>query len=285
VKNVLIHLRLHFQLLLAPVFLWGWLVAGGGLSREVVAAFVALHVFLYTGATAFNSYYDRDEGPVGGLEKPPPVPPALLPVSLTMKAIGLLLSVLVNVQFALAYAAFAVLSLAYSHPRVRLKAHPWSSLLTVGFGQGVLAFLGAWAAVRGSLASAWSLDGALGATGAALMILGLYPLTQLYQVDEDRRRGDRTIAVAWGAERCFTLSLTCLLFGGLAMLAVVARRFGALDGAVVTVGLVAQLAAIGWWARHYQPTLIISNYRHVMRLNSLSGALLGGYLVVRLIAR
>jgi len=49
-----------------------------------VIAFVALHVFLYAGATAFNSYYDRDEGPVGGLERPPPVLPALLPVALGM---------------------------------------------------------------------------------------------------------------------------------------------------------------------------------------------------------
>ena len=30
--TLVIHLRLHFQLLLAPVFLWGWLVAGGGFT-------------------------------------------------------------------------------------------------------------------------------------------------------------------------------------------------------------------------------------------------------------
>src|SRR5439155_22738881 len=99
VKSLFVHLRLHFQLLLAPVFLWGWLVAGGGLSWSVAIAFVALHVFLYAGATAFNSYYDRDEGPVGGLERPPPVLPALLPVALGMKAIGAVLAALVNLPF------------------------------------------------------------------------------------------------------------------------------------------------------------------------------------------
>jgi 4-hydroxybenzoate polyprenyltransferase len=286
VKDILIHLRLHFQLLLSPVFLWGWLVAGGeGLTVSVALAFIAFHVFLYAGATAFNSYYDRDEGPVGGLERPPPVTAALLPVSLAMKAIGLLVAALVNVTFALIYALFAVLSLAYSQPLVRLKARPWSSLLTVAFGQGVLAFLGAWAAARGSIAAAWSLEGVLGSLAAALMILGLYPLTQLYQVDEDLARGDRTVAVAWGANRCFALSLACLLTGGLAMLVVVGNRFGALDAVVVAAGLVAQMAAVAWWARHFHPAHIVGNYRHVMRLNSLSGALLGGYLVVRLIAR
>ena len=37
-KDVLIHLRLHFQLLLAPVFLWGWLVAGGGFTLQILLA-------------------------------------------------------------------------------------------------------------------------------------------------------------------------------------------------------------------------------------------------------
>ena len=55
-RSILIHLRLHFQLLLAPVFLWGWLVAGGGVSWSIVLAFIALHVFLYAGATALWVY-------------------------------------------------------------------------------------------------------------------------------------------------------------------------------------------------------------------------------------
>src|ERR1700724_1119894 len=95
-KSLFIHLRLHFQLLLAPVFLWGWLVAGGGLNWTVLIGFVALHVFLYSGATAFNSYYDRDVGPVGGLEHPPQVVPALLPFSIAVQAVGWLLALFVN---------------------------------------------------------------------------------------------------------------------------------------------------------------------------------------------
>ena len=89
--TLLVHLRLHFQLLLAPVFLWGWLLAGGGLSLSVVLGFIAFHFFLYSGATAFNSYYDRDVGPVGGLERPPSVSPGLLPFSLIVQLIGALL--------------------------------------------------------------------------------------------------------------------------------------------------------------------------------------------------
>jgi len=193
--TLLVHLRLHFQLLLAPVFLWGWLLAGGGLSLSVVLGFIAFHFFLYSGATAFNSYYDRDVGPVGGLERPPSVSPGLLPFSLIVQLIGALLATLVNLPFWLAYMVFVGLSFAYSHPRIRWKAHTWISLLVVGLGQGALAFVAAWAATRAEIVSAWSVDGVLGAIAALLLILALYPLTQLYQIDEDAARGDRTVAV------------------------------------------------------------------------------------------
>src|SRR6266566_580611 len=243
-KSLFVHLRLHFQLLLAPVFLWGWLVAGGGLSSAVLLGFVSFHAFLYSSATAFNSYYDRDEGPVGGLEHPPRVVPALLPFSLVVQAIGWLLAFFVNLPFWLAYAAFGALSFAYSHPRVRLKAHTLSSLMVVGFGQGALAFLAAWAAIRGEVGSAWHLDGALGAASSVLLILGLYPLTQLYQIDEDAHRGDRTVVVAWGPRRSFVLAVTCTIAGGVLMLTVLARRFGALDALLVGLGLAAQVATL-----------------------------------------
>ena len=281
-SSLVVHLRLHFQLLLAPVFLWGWLVAGGPPTPAVVTAFLALHVFLYSGATAFNSYYDRDIGPVGGLERPPPVPPALLPFSLLMQLIGWLLAAFVNVPFWLACGVFVALSTAYSHPRLRLKAHTLASLLVVGFGQGVLAFVAAWGATRGEIASAWGVDGVLGATAAVALILALYPLTQLYQIEEDAARGDRTLAVAWGPAGCFRFSLTCAVVGGVAMLAVIVRRFGLVDAMLVGFGLVLQLVGIAWLARGFDSRAVVARYRRVMRLNALSAGALGAYLLVRL---
>jgi 4-hydroxybenzoate polyprenyltransferase len=282
VRNLFVHLRLHFQLLLAPVYLWGWLVAGGGLNPAVLVGFVGFHFFLYPGATAFNSYFDRDVGPVGGLEHPPAVEAALLPFSLTLKGVGWLLALLVNLPFWVAYGVFFGLSVAYSHPRVRLKAHPLGSLAVVGFGQGALAFVGAWAATRGEVRSAWSLDGALGTLASVLLILALYPLTQLYQIDEDAARGDHTLAVAWGPRRCFAFSIVCTVLGGAAMLTVLARRFGAVDLALVAFGLAAQIAGILWLARGFDLRSIVANYRGVMRLNAASAAALGAYLVIRL---
>jgi 4-hydroxybenzoate polyprenyltransferase len=220
-RLLLIHLRFHFQLLLAPVWLWGWLVAGGGLHPAVVLGFVAFHLFLYTGVTAFNSYYDRDVGPVGGLERPPPVPELLLPVSLLLQAVGLAMCTLINTTLTVLYAAFVALSVAYSHPRIRLKAHPFASLVLVAFGQGVLVFASVWAAVRGSLIGLDSRDGVLGCLSAALLILAQYPLTQLYQVEEDAARGDQTLAVAWGQRAACWFAIGCACTGGVCMILLV----------------------------------------------------------------
>jgi 1,4-dihydroxy-2-naphthoate octaprenyltransferase len=282
-RSALVHLRLPFQLLLAPIFLWGWLLSGGGWSWRVAVAFVAFHVFLYGGTTAFNSYYDRDRGPVGGLAEPPPVPSTLLPFSLAMKLVGWLLAWLVRPLLGWIYGVFVVLSLAYSHPRVRLKASPIGSLVVVGFGQGVLAFLGAWAANRGELASAWSREGVLGATAATLVVVGLYPLTQLFQVEEDRARGDRTLVVAWGPRAGFALAVGCLLLGGLVLALVVLLRFGGLDASLIGLGLGLELLAIVVWARRYDAGRVMANYRRVMRLNATCAAALTLYLGFRLL--
>jgi len=281
-RTLVVHLRLHFQLLLAPVFLWGWLVAGGGLRWSVVLGFIAFHVFLYSGATAFNSYYDRDVGPVGGLERPPDVIPALLPFSLGVQAVGWLLAALVNLPFWLAYSVFVGLSVASSHPRNHWKAHTWTSLLVVGFGQGALAFAAAWAATRGGIGALWSIDGALGASAAVLLILALYPLTQLYQIDEDAARGDRTVAVVWGPARCFAFAIVCTVLGGLAMLAELARRYGLVDTLLVGAGLTIQAATIARLAHYLDRAQVLDTYRRVMRLNALSASALGGYLLIRL---
>ncbi|MBV9581779.1 MAG: UbiA prenyltransferase family protein, partial [Chloroflexi bacterium] len=236
-QSLLIHLRLPFQLLLAPVFLWGWLVAGGGWSPRLGLAFITFHVFLYGGASAYNSYYDRDEGPIGGLEHPPPVEPALLWFALAVEFVGCALTLLVNVPTFLLYVTILVIFTAYSHPSVRLKARPFASLAAVGLGQGVLAYLAGYAACSGELSAVWRPVGVLGALAAALLILGVYPLTQVFQIDEDRARGDRTVAVAWGTRTCFILALSLQAIGGIAMLLVLDSLFGSGDVLVVGLGI------------------------------------------------
>ena len=193
--GLLAHLRLHFQLLLAPIFLWGYFLSGVRAPADFWLAFVAFHIFLYGGITAFNSYYDRDKGPLGGMRVPPPVTEPLLPFSLAVLITGALLAAAVNATFLAIYLDIMALGLAYSHPAIRLKARPLIGPATVAVGQGMLASLGGWASAEPDLSSVDPI-GWLGILGATLVTVGFYPITQSFQVEEDLARGDVTFA-AW----------------------------------------------------------------------------------------
>jgi 1,4-dihydroxy-2-naphthoate octaprenyltransferase len=265
--------------MLAPVFLWGALAADGRWTARLALAFVLVHLCLYGGATAFNSVYDRDQGPVGGLRAPPPVPAGLLPVSLVLQAAGALAAVGVSRSFALVYLAMAALGCAYSHPRVRFKARPWASLLVVSLGQGVLGFLLGYFAAGGTPRSALSARAFEAALVAAAFTTALYPLTQIYQVDEDRRRGDHTFAVVYGARGCFRFAIAGVLVAGAALADYLNRHFAGTEAAAAGLGAGAVAAYLAAWARRYQPGDLEGNYTRVMRLGYGTALALGGVIL------
>lgn len=274
-RSLIIHLRLHFQLLLAPIFVWAFLLADGHLDPRFWIAFVVFHLCLYGGTTAFNSYYDRDEGPVGGLEKPPPVHSALLPFSLLLQAVGALLASLVNLPFLLIYLTIFAMGAAYSHPALRWKARPLGGLCTVAIGQGLLAGLGGWVSASANPALP-SLMGWLGISAVALITTGFYPITQIYQIDEDRRRGDLTFAVWRGAQGVFTFAVVTLGLAAIVLVGVIAQQLGVWQALLVALCYLGLLGAIIHWARHFDPTQVIGNFRRVMRIYQLTS---GGFLI------
>lgn len=72
-KNTLIHLRIPFSLFLMPVFSFALSQSQNPNWTKVVAVFIILHLLIYPASNAYNSYFDKDKGPIGGLENPPPV--------------------------------------------------------------------------------------------------------------------------------------------------------------------------------------------------------------------
>ncbi len=260
----LIHLRLPFQILLSPIFLWGFLMADGQPSARFFIAYVAFHIFGYAGGTAFNSYYDRDDGPIGGLAAPPPIPDGLLAFSLAWQLIGFVLAVLVNQAFALIYALMFWLSVAYSHPVTRWKGKAPFALLTVALGQGVLACLGGWAAARNEIFSAASFTGTLAVGAVTLITTGFYPLTQIYQMDADARRGDTTVAIALGAQRSFHFALTLLSLGALAAFALIAMRYALIEAMALGTFIIGLMTVLRRWGQRFDQRAIMYNFKMIM---------------------
>jgi 1,4-dihydroxy-2-naphthoate octaprenyltransferase len=84
------------------------------------------------------------------------------------------------------------------------------------------------------------------------LFAGLYPLTQLYQFDEDRRRGDRTLALILGMQPSLLVAIvsTLVAFGLFAWAAAILKVAAfplALPLALWLVVLVPWLRGYGSW--------------------------------------
>ncbi len=219
-------LRLPYQFQLGPIFCWGFLLNGGDILQtqnlwRFVVVFLLFHIGAFGGLTALNSFYDRDEGPIGGMWQPPPVPARLWHFAWAVQLGGVALLLPFGIPLVLIYNFILLLSLGYSHPRTRWKGHPFKSLAVVGLGQGVLDFAAGALTANASTAGvqAWHLYSWWGLVGATLTVLAFYPLTQLYQLSDDTKRGDRTSA-AWlhargGRTAVFKFALLLFTVGSL----------------------------------------------------------------------
>jgi len=205
-------------------------------------------VLLLNGGTlAINSAFDRDEGDIGYLDHPPPVPRHLALWGFSLMLAGQLLAFALPRGFAIAYALCFAMSLLYSVPPVRLKAVAGADWIINMIGFGTLTPYAGWALTRVPLthAGAWALG------GFAPLFAALYPLTQLYQLEEDRARGDRTLSLALGMRASLVVSITAMLLAFACFV-----RAAQLARTVDTTGAVALLVAAALWLAVLAPWVV-----------------------------
>lgn len=216
-RSSLRHLRIPFSLLLMPVFLFALALTPNLDGARLALVFLALHLFLYPSSNGYNSYFDKDEESIGGLKRPPKVTPDLYWLSFGFLFVALALGMLISWSFASMLLIYALVSMAYSHPLIRIKKYPWASWFIAGFFQGYFTFATAYAGLSDL---GWDIlvkphvmiPGLL----TSLMLWGNYPLTQVYQHGEDSRRGDRTLSVTLGIKGTFAFSAVLFAVTGAA---------------------------------------------------------------------
>jgi 4-hydroxybenzoate polyprenyltransferase len=225
------------------------LVRGEG-GWDIAAGCAAFVIGLNGGTLALNSAFDRDEGDVAYLRKPPPPPRGLAAFGLGMMGLALAVATRLPIHFFSATALCFLLSVLYSVPPARLKAVAGVDWLVNMVGFGFLTPYAGWALTGRELEG----PGRTVLISFALLFGALYPLTQLYQLDEDRRRGDRTFAVALGVDRSLTVApvLAALAFLGFAMAATESGWSAATGGpakwtALATAAGTWALVLVPWW--------------------------------------
>ena len=196
-------------------------VVHGARLRPALWALLLWVIFLNGGTLAINSVFDRDEGDIGYLRAPPPLPRHLLTFSVGLLVCGQLLALTLPAAFQIDYAICLVLSVLYSVPPFRFKAVAGVDWVINMLGFGTLTPYAAWAATGRTL----DLGHALILLAFCPLFAGLYPLTQLYQFDEDRRRGDRTLALILGMRPSLDIAIGCILLA-FGLFGAAARRLG-----------------------------------------------------------
>jgi 1,4-dihydroxy-2-naphthoate octaprenyltransferase len=201
-------LRFHFSFFLLPVYLFAlsqlpeinWKMA-------LLAGFI-LHVLVYPSSNGYNSYMDRDETPIGGLANPLQPTKQLFNISVLMDMAALLLSLVISPWFTLGILLYITASRAYSYRGIRLKRFPLTGFLTVFLFQGATVFYISYHAAH----EAQTLDVPwLPCLISSLLIGALYPLTQIYQHEEDRKDGVTTISYLLGRKGTFVFSMVLFL--------------------------------------------------------------------------
>jgi lycopene elongase/hydratase (dihydrobisanhydrobacterioruberin-forming) len=183
---------------------------------------IALWVVCLNGGTlALNSAFDRDQGDIAYLRQPPAPPRGLAPFGFGLMLLGLLAAVSLPSGYRAAFALCVLLSVLYSVPPFRLKAVPGADWLINMWGFGTITPYAGWAATGVPIGT----TGRLVLLAFCPLFAALYPLTQIYQFEEDAGRGDRTLALALGVRASLLVALgaAVIAFG---LFVAAARRTG-----------------------------------------------------------
>ena len=279
-RNALILMRIPFSIYLMPVF---WF-ALSNVNQEInlwkaVAIFIIIHVFLYPASNGYNSYFDKDEESIGGLEKPPSVGQELYYLVLLFDATAIIGAYFISPLFATMVFIYTLVSKAYSFDKIRLKRFPILSTAVVTVFQGAFTYGMILIGLSLTIDSTQMIYAAI----STFLTAGSYPLTQIYQHKEDSDRGDKTLSLKLGIKGTFIFSSIMFLagFSGILTAYFLAEKW--MDTAV----LIISTAPIGFYFVRW---MVLSwkdddhvNFRNTMNMNAISSIALSVAFIVMLV--
>lgn len=168
--------------------------------QKAFLIFIILHVLVYPASNGYNSFMDRDTGSIGGIEKPLAPTVHLFYTTIILDTVAIMLSLFISPMFGLLLVAYILASKAYSYRKIRLKKYPFTGFATVIIFQGAATFLMVYYGCNTNP------EAELPAScmhASALLIGGIYPLTQIYQHQADKEDGVTTISYVLGYRGTF----------------------------------------------------------------------------------
>lgn len=236
---------------------------------DAALVFIILHLLVYPASNGYNSYMDRDTSPIGGLENPMQPTKQLFYVTVIMDVAAIALSFLITWIFASGIFSYILASRAYSYRKIRLKKFPVIGYLTVIFFQGAVTFF---LAYHGSNQQHTIHVPVIAMIASSLLIGGFYPLTQIYQHEDDIKDGVTTISYKLGYTGTFIFTgiIYAIAFCMLALhffLNLEWVRFFILQTFMLPV-----LVYFFIWFRKVYKNKKEANFKNTMRMNLIASA-------------
>ncbi|MDH4090632.1 MAG: UbiA family prenyltransferase [Cyclobacteriaceae bacterium] len=276
-----LHLRIPFSYFLLPVFLFSLTISPNVTAEGVLWTFIIIHIFLYPASNGYNSYFDKDEKSIGGLKNPPPVKRGLYYLSLSFDAIAILLGYFaIHLTFAIMLLIYGLVSKAYSHPGIRLKKYSIIGWFVAGLFQGFFTFVMCYVGIN-SYALENSLSMSVGVPGLLCsgMLWANYPMTQIYQHEEDGKRGDKTLSRMLGIRGTFYFVAVVFALVTLGFVLYLNKNYSAKYSFTYVTAMGPVIIYFIYWFIKVYKNATKADFKHTMWLNFLSATCLNGFFI------
>ncbi len=280
-KAIIQHLRFPFSFLLLPVFIYALVCNPSIVSNSNIwLLFFILHFLVYPSSNAFNSLQDNDQGSIGIIEKPLPVPASMQAFTIGLDILACMLALYINVSTCLLLLAYIIASRLYSWRKVRLKKMPIIGFLTVFIFQGAIVFL-----IVNSVSAFFEIDmyAIKNALACSFLIGSGYPLSQIYQHTQDELDGVQTISMKLGYKGTFVFSGLLFALGAVLFLLEFKNHSAQLIVYIMSSLIVG--AYFTYWFLKVNQATHHANFKNTMHMNLLSCIVYNTCFIIILIFR
>ena len=284
-RDTVRHLRFPFSFFLLPVFLFALSQTPEVNRFNLLLSFFILHVLVFPSGNGYNSYQDRDETSIGGVKHPPKVTRKLYYATLLLDILALLLALMISWLFFFMILLYITMSRLYSYRGIRLKKYPVAGFLTVFVFQGGYIYLISMEALSSRpLTELLNAGNYLCMIISSLFIGSMYPITQIYQHEADKKDGVISLSYLLGYFGTFIFA-GVLFFTATVLLMyylVSSNQYVALLLFPILIFPVV-LFLSGWFAK-VRKNIIFANFENTMKANLLSSACMNLFFLIVIIS-
>ncbi len=263
-KSTIQLLRFHFSFFLMPLY---WFALSQVTVINIFHAlliFFILHVLIYPASNGYNSYMDRDTESIGGIKNPKQPTRQLFYTTILMDALAILLSLFISIYFFGGILLFIAASRAYSYRGIRLKQYPFIGYLTVIIFQGGLIYfiVKHGCSQDKMLPHSWS-----AMIGSSLLIGAFYPLTQIYQHQQDAADGVESISARLGYRGTFIFTAIVFILSMTSLAWYFGNNLEMDRFLIIQICMLPALVYFFWWMNKVFADEKTANFKNTMNMN------------------